>query len=39
MNEAASKPELVDMAPAVSSFMAVKDEDELVRDATPYHLY
>jgi nucleosome binding factor SPN SPT16 subunit len=26
-----TKPELVDMSPAVSSFMAVKDEEELVR--------
>ncbi|KAF8163125.1 FACT complex subunit SPT16 [Crassisporium funariophilum] len=29
VNEASSKPELVDMAPAVSSFMAVKDTEEL----------
>lgn len=28
--EAESKPDLVDMAPAVSAFMAVKDEEELV---------
>ena len=33
VHEAATKPELVDMAPAVSSFMAVKDEDELVSGA------
>jgi nucleosome binding factor SPN SPT16 subunit len=30
---AASKPALVDMAPAVSAFMAVKDEEEMVRDS------
>jgi nucleosome binding factor SPN SPT16 subunit len=29
--DAKKKPELVDMSPAVSSFMAVKDDDELVR--------
>ncbi|CAL1704256.1 unnamed protein product [Somion occarium] len=29
LNAADSKPEIVDMAPAVSSFMAVKDEEEL----------
>jgi hypothetical protein len=28
--ESPNKPELVDMAPAVSTFMAVKDEEELV---------
>ena len=31
---AATKPEVVDMGPAVSSFMAVKDENELVRVAS-----
>ena len=30
MSELNSKPELVDMSPAVSFFMAVKDEEELV---------
>ena len=30
VNEAAEKPELVDMAPAISTLMAVKDEEELV---------
>ncbi len=30
ISEAPTKPELVDMAPAISSFMAAKDEDELV---------
>ena len=30
LNGADKKPEVVDMAPAVSGFMAVKDEDELV---------
>lgn len=30
LSEAEKKFEMVDMAPAVSSFMAVKDEDELV---------
>jgi nucleosome binding factor SPN SPT16 subunit len=29
--ELPTKPELVDMAPAISTFMAVKDEEELVR--------
>ncbi|ESK83469.1 fact complex subunit spt16 [Moniliophthora roreri MCA 2997] len=29
VKDAASKPELVDMAPAVSAFMAVKDDEEL----------
>lgn len=28
--ESPNKPELVDMAPAASAFMAVKDEEELV---------
>jgi nucleosome binding factor SPN SPT16 subunit len=27
---AASKPEVIDMTPAISSLLAVKDEDELV---------
>ena len=31
MSEADKKPALVDMAPAVASFLAVKDEEELVR--------
>lgn len=30
VNEAPEKPELVDMAPAISALMAVKDEEELV---------
>ena len=30
LNGTATKPEVVDMAPAISAFMAVKDEDELV---------
>lgn len=30
LDGAASKPELVDMTPAISTLMAVKDEDELV---------
>lgn len=30
LSDSETKPELVDMASAVSSFMAVKDEDELV---------
>jgi nucleosome binding factor SPN SPT16 subunit len=30
INEAPEKPELVDMAPAISALMAVKDEEELV---------
>ena len=30
LQESSKKPELLDMAPAVSSFMAVKDEEELV---------
>ncbi len=30
VNAANSKPELVDMSPAVSSFLAVKDDEELV---------
>ena len=34
ISEAEAKPELVDMAPAVSSFMAVKDDDELVSGST-----
>ncbi|KAF9484717.1 FACT complex subunit SPT16 [Pholiota conissans] len=29
VNDSASKPELVDMSPAISSLMAVKDEEEL----------
>ena len=35
--ESPNKPELVDMAPAASAFMAVKDEEELVR-ATDLHV-
>jgi nucleosome binding factor SPN SPT16 subunit len=31
LEKATVKPELVDMAPAVSAFMAVKDTEELVR--------
>lgn len=31
VNKAATKPELVDMGPAISGFMAVKDSEELVR--------
>ena len=30
VSESSQKPELVDMAPSVSAFMAVKDEEELV---------
>lgn len=30
VDEAPEKPELVDMAPAISALMAVKDEEELV---------
>ena len=30
LSEAGTKPELVDMTPAVAAFMAAKDEDELV---------
>lgn len=30
VSEASSKPEIVDMSPAVSAFMAQKDQDELV---------
>ena len=33
LSETDAKPELVDMAPAVSSFMAAKDEEELVSAA------
>jgi nucleosome binding factor SPN SPT16 subunit len=29
--ELPTKPELVDISPAISTFMAVKDEEELVR--------
>ena len=29
--EASTKPELVDVTPAYSSFMSIKDEDEIVR--------
>ena len=36
LKEASQKPELVDMAPAVSAFMAVKDTDELVRAHSSY---
>ena len=32
LSDAENKPELVDMTPAVASFMAVKDEDELVSE-------
>lgn len=30
VNESPSKPELFDMAPAISALMAIKDEEELV---------
>ena len=30
LDESSNKPELVDMAPAVSAFLAVKDAEELV---------
>ena len=35
LKAASSKPELADMSPAVSSFMAVKDGEELVASAFP----
>jgi nucleosome binding factor SPN SPT16 subunit len=31
LDAAAKKPEIIDIAPAISSLMAVKDEEELVR--------
>lgn len=35
LSEAESKPETVDMSPAVSAILAVKDEEELVRSIFP----
>ena len=32
LNAGGNQPEQVDMSPAVSSFLAVKDKDELVRE-------
>lgn len=36
ISEAEAKPELVDMAPAVSTLLAVKDDEELVRQCIQY---
>jgi nucleosome binding factor SPN SPT16 subunit len=35
LDGAASKPELIDMTPAISTLMAIKDEDELVSSLPP----
>ena len=41
VSKADKKPELVDMAPALSAFMAVKDEEEMVRStlASGLHIF
>jgi len=38
VNESSTKPELVDMGPAISAFMSVKDEEELV-GVTLFYVY